>query len=78
MKDTSTPVSGDRDVIPARRLLRTREAASYLAVSPRTLWTLLNTSQIPSIRFGAGTRPSIRVDVRDLDAWIAGHKGGRR
>ena len=63
---------------PAQRLLRTRQAAVYLSMSERTLWSLTNCGEIRSVRFGAGHRQSVRFDVSDLDQWIENHKGGRR
>lgn len=61
-----------------RRLYTTKQAAVYLGVSERTLWTMANSGEIPSVRFGSGRRQSVRFDVADLDAWIEKHKGGRR
>ena len=59
------------------RLLTVKEAAAFLAVSPRSLWALTNTGEIPSVRFGTGTRQSVRYDIDDLDAWIASRKHRR-
>ena len=47
-------------------LVDTREAAWLLCVSPRTLWTLADTGQIPRLKIGK----AVRFDVRDLVAWI--------
>lgn len=63
---------------PAPRLLRVKEAAAYLNVSPRTLWALSNLGKIPTVRFGTGGRGSVRYDLRDLDAWIEASKEARR
>jgi len=64
---------------PAQRLLSTKEAAHYLRISPRKLWTMTNCREITSVRFGAGHRQSVRYDVADLDAWVDAHKkGGKR
>jgi excisionase family DNA binding protein len=51
-------------------LLSARDAAKALAISPRKLWELSNTREIPSIRIGR----SVRYDVRDLREWIDSHK----
>ena len=59
-----------------RRLLRTREAALYLGISERSLWTLCNSGQIPAVRFGSGRRQSVRFDIADLDHWIESCKEG--
>lgn len=56
-----------------RLLLSAREAAEALSISPRKLWSLTNTGEIPCVRFGR----SVRYDPRDLVEWIASQKGGR-
>jgi len=63
---------------PAPRLLRAKEAAAYLNVSTRTLWSLSNMGKIPTIRFGTGGRHSVRYDRRDLDEWIEANRAGPR
>lgn len=59
-------------------LLRPREAAAMLALSPRKLWELTNRKLIPCVRIGR----AVRYDVRDLVAWIEDQKSrplsGRR
>ena len=52
------------------RLLKPKEAASVLAVSERTLWTLTNDGSIPAVRIGR----SVRYDPADLAAWIEQQK----
>ena len=66
------------DPPPVRRLFKSAEAALYLGISPRTLWSLASTDEIPSVRFGSGTRQSVRFDIEDLRAWLESKKGGRR
>ena len=61
-----------------RRLMKSAEAASYLGISPRSLWTLENCGEIPAVRFGGGERKSVRFDIEDLRAWLESKKGGRR
>jgi excisionase family DNA binding protein len=58
------------------RLLRAKEAALYIGIGTRTLWTLTNLRRIPSVRFDTGGRESVRYDVADLDAWIEAQKSG--
>ena len=53
-------------------LVTTREAARLLSISPRTLWTLTNTSTIPSIRLNS----CVRYSLDDLRAWIKNNKKG--
>jgi excisionase family DNA binding protein len=59
-----------------QRLFRTKGAADYLGISPRTLWTLTNLGKLRSVRFNTGGRESVRYDVADLDAWIEAQKSG--
>ena len=66
---------GVSDPLPPR-LLRSKEAASYIGVGTRTLWTLTNLRQIQAVRFDTGGRGSVRYDREDLDAWIEVQKAG--
>jgi excisionase family DNA binding protein len=60
-----------RPAEPVRLLLRPREAAEALALSPRTLWTLTRRGEIPALRVpGRGKARSLRYSVADLQAWI--------
>lgn len=54
--------SNDRE--PA--LLKPKEAAEFLSVSERSLWTLMRNGEIPHIRIGK----SVRYLVKDLESWI--------
>ena len=60
----------------SRRLFTRKQAAVYLGLGLRTLWSLTNCGEIPSLRFGHGRRKAVRYDVRDLDAWIEAKKRG--
>lgn len=51
-------------------LLTVREAADVLKISERTLWTLTNSGEVPSVRVGR----SVRYDQNDLTEWIASCK----
>ncbi len=53
------------------RLLRSKDAASYLGISPRTLWTLRNCGTIPVVHVGGR---SVRFDQKDLDGYIDAQK----
>ena len=55
----------------APRLVNSREAARLLAVSPRTLWAMQKSGELPVVRI----RRSIRFGVKDLEAWIEARKG---
>jgi excisionase family DNA binding protein len=53
-------------------LLRPRDAAAALSISPRKLWAMTNAGEIPCVRFGK----SLRYDPTDLREWIDSQKGG--
>jgi excisionase family DNA binding protein len=53
----------------ARRLVKTKQAAEYLAISQWKLRNLVQQGLIPYIEDGGGTSPW-RFDLRDLDAYI--------
>lgn len=50
-------------------LLSTREAASYLTISVRKLWSLTNCGGIPTVRIGK----AVRISRAALDAYIKSH-----
>lgn len=60
---TSTPTS-----MPKRRLLRTKEAASYLSMSPWKLRQLIVRGKLPVVQTEE-TGPFL-FDLRDLDALV--------
>jgi len=51
------------------RLVKTKQAAEYLAISQWKLRNLVQQGAIPYIEDGGGTSPW-RFDLRDLDAYI--------
>ena len=51
------------------RLVKTKQAAEYLAISEWKLRNLVQLGLIPYIEDGGGTSPW-RFDVRDLDAYV--------
>ena len=55
-------------------LLKPSDAAEALSISPRKLWAMTNSGEIPCVRFGR----SVRYDPADLREWIDQQKGGRR
>lgn len=55
------------------RLLDEREAATFLGVSPRTLWGLASRGEVPYVRIG---KTSKRYDPRDLRAFCARNRVG--
>ena len=48
-------------------LLRPSEAARMLAISPRKLWELTNTREVPSVRIGR----CLRYPREGLGSWVA-------
>ena len=53
-------------------LLRSVDAANWLKISPRKLWQLSNTGQIPVVRIGR----SVRYRFGDLLKFVDSAKGG--
>ena len=53
-------------------LLNAREAAAALAISPRKLWGMTASGEIPHIRLGR----SVRYPLDDLRCWIDRQKKG--
>lgn len=56
--------------VDAPQLLRAGEAARALAISPRKLWALTASSEIPCVRIGR----AVRYDAGDLRDWIEQQK----
>ena len=54
-----------------RLLLTERDAARALAVSPRTVWSLADSGQLPVVRIGRAKR----YDLRDIESLIQRLKG---
>lgn len=62
----SSPAAAPAYVPGEPLLLTERDAAKALAVSPRKLWDLRMSGEIPCVRVGR----SVRYDPADLQAWI--------
>jgi Helix-turn-helix domain len=56
-----------------QRLLRTKDAALYLGMSPWALRQEVNKGELHFVSSGEHTS-SLKFDVCDLDAWIERHK----
>ena len=57
-----------------KRILRTREAAEYIGLSPSTLEKIRLQKKGPRfIRLGGR---AVGYDIRDLDAWLDGQRDG--
>lgn len=59
---------------PNGRLMTARQAAQFLSIGLRTLWSLTASNEIPHVRI----RRSVRYDPADLARWIARRKEGPR
>jgi excisionase family DNA binding protein len=58
-----------------RRLMRLKEAASYISVSPWKLRGLVQSGEIPVVKNNDGAGGGVwLLDVRDLDAWVSRRK----
>ena len=51
-------------------LLTVKNAAKYLSISERKLWSLTECGDIPAVKFGR----CVRYDVADIDAFISKQK----
>ncbi len=54
--------------IPAPAMLDERAASIYLGVSPRLLYDLRKSGQLPSVTVG---KRGVRYRLLDLDGWMA-------
>jgi excisionase family DNA binding protein len=53
-----------------RRLLTIEEAAEYLALSKREIWTMISAREFPVVARGRRKM----VDIQDLEEWIQRNK----
>lgn len=53
--------------------LRTDEVLGYLRVTPRTIYRLIQTGDLPAVRIGG----QWRFRRSDLDAWLNRQRAGR-
>lgn len=65
---TPGPHQGQSDLQP--QLVRSQDAARFLALSDRKLWELTRSGNVPHIRIGR----SLRYDLDDLRRWIEQQK----
>ena len=63
---------GFSDYRRSDRLIGRREAAQYLAISDRHLWTITASGALPCIRIGR----SVRYALADLDGFIESRRTG--
>lgn len=57
----------------SKRLVRLKEGASYLSVSPWTLRRIVQAGEIPIVKIGGEGSPWL-LDRQDLDSFIDRHK----
>lgn len=62
----------NKSAVPYRRLLRTKEAAEYLGISPWKLRRLIQSGQLPVVQDGDDS--PFLLDMRDLDSYIERNK----
>ncbi len=58
--------------IPRRRLMRIKEASSYLSLSPWKLRQLIQAGKLPVVQDTYGS--PFLLDVRDLDGYVERNK----
>lgn len=76
-RDGGRPASRPAPFAPTPRLLRTKEAAAYLSMSPWSLRQLVDRGELPFVSCGDNTS-AWRFDIRDLDRFIEQHKIGAK
>lgn len=57
--------------IETAKLMTSRDAAKYLCISERKLWSMTQAGEIPVVRLGR----AVRYDINDLDSFIQKAKG---
>ena len=57
---------------PGSLLLTPQQAAETLAISPRKLWGMTASGEIPHVRLGR----CVRYPLADLQRWVDEHKNG--
>ena len=65
-------MSATCDSAPLPLLLTSHQAARALAISPRKLWSLTATGEIPHVRIGR----CVRYVVADLERWVLKERKG--
>jgi excisionase family DNA binding protein len=63
------PMSKPAPVTP--RLLNPQQAAAYMAISDRKLWSLTKEGRLPAVKIDR----AVRYDLADIDMFIKNAKG---
>jgi excisionase family DNA binding protein len=66
------PIPNLQEVAPRRRLVKVKEAAAYLSISPWSLRKLIQCQELPIVRLQ--DRGPWLLDVRDLDRFVDARK----
>lgn len=75
-KNMPNGISNSSNTPPAANeplLLRPPDAAKLLAISPRKLWELTNTREVPSVRIGR----CLRYPKEELKLWVTEQRARR-
>jgi excisionase family DNA binding protein len=64
--DARTRTEPSTSAVEDLRWMSTRQAAAYLGITPRTLYRLIDSGQVPAYRFGR----VFRLQGREIDAFI--------
>lgn len=71
----TTPPAPSQPPPPVPELINEREAAKLLGISPRALWGLANTGEIPFIKVGPRLK---RYDPRDIEDYVERNRSSNR
>ena len=56
------------------RLLKVKQAASYLGTSDKNVRRMVIAGEFPFIQRTRGTHSPFLIDIQDLDIWVEAHK----
>jgi excisionase family DNA binding protein len=59
---------------PQRRLLDIKQAAHYLGATEWAVRDLIWSGKLPVVKWGRGRNAKQYIDLKDIDAFIEGHK----
>jgi len=72
MSTEANEIRGEGEVTYLKpAVLRYREAAKLLGVSPRTLWLWTKKGIVPHVRVGLGRRKLILYPIDELKSWLS-------
>ena len=56
----------------APRLLSVKQVALRVGLSRSAVYAMIEDGRLPALALGEGKRPRIRIDERELEAWLYG------